>query len=140
MTRNDALAISFAFGLPLAGPKLLSWLMQCAFKMLEWATRRRRFVRADADRVTYRGRSIELAKLASVRVMTTADGPFLPDVFWVLAGADGARLIIPQEASGSQGLLDRLQSLPMFDNEAVLQAMVCTDAGEFVCWQSNPAP
>ena len=51
------------------------------------------------------------ADLQKVEVVTTGDGPFAPDVFWVLHGTDGG-CAVPQGATGDRQLLERLQALP----------------------------
>lgn len=73
-----------------------------------------------------------------VEIVTTSDGPFLDDVFWVLRGADGNCLTIPQGAGGdgTAVLLEQLgRRLPGFDHEAVIQAMGSADDARFLCWQ-----
>jgi len=72
--------------------------------------------------------------LQKVEVVTTGDGPFAPDVFWVLHGRNGA-CAIPQGATGDRHLLERLQMLPGFDNDAVIAAMSSTSARRFLCWE-----
>ena len=74
------------------------------------------------------------ADLQKVEVVTTSDGPFAPDVFWVLHGADGG-CAIPQGATGDSQLLKRLQTLPGFDNQAFIEAMSSTEDRRFLCWQ-----
>ena len=72
--------------------------------------------------------------LQKVEVVTTGDGPFAPDVFWVLHGRNGG-CAIPQGATGDRHVLERLQALPGFDNEAVIAAMSSTSARRFLCWE-----
>lgn len=74
------------------------------------------------------------ADLKKVEVVTTSDGPFAPDVFWVLHGTDGG-CVVPQGATGDRQLLKRLQDLPGFDNHAVIEAMCCASDRRFLCWQ-----
>ena len=74
------------------------------------------------------------ADLQKVEVVTTADGPFAPDVFWVLHASAGG-CAVPQGATGENELLARLQALPGFDNRAVIEAMSCTSDRRFLCWQ-----
>jgi hypothetical protein len=74
------------------------------------------------------------AGLQKVEIVTTDDGPFVPDVFWVLHGTDGG-CAIPQGAPGDSQLLERLQALPGFDNGAVIEAMTCVSNKRFLCWQ-----
>ena len=74
-------------------------------------------------------------ELVEVKIVTTSEGPFLEDVFFVLVGAHGNGCVVAQSLMDEVGLLARLQQLPGFDNEAVIDAMKCTDDGEFVCWR-----
>ncbi len=74
------------------------------------------------------------ADLQKVEVVTTGDGPFAPDVFWVLH-ASSTGCAIPQGATGEKELLERLQALPGFDNGAVIEAMSSTSDRRFLCWQ-----
>jgi hypothetical protein len=74
------------------------------------------------------------ADLQKVEVVTTGDGPFAPDVFWVLHGTDGG-CAVPQGATGDTQLLERLQTLPGFDNRAFIEAMSSTSDRRFLCWQ-----
>jgi hypothetical protein len=74
------------------------------------------------------------ADLQKVEVVTTGDGPFAPDVFWVLHGTDGG-CAVPQGATGDSPLLERLQRLPGFDNRAFIEAMSSATDRRFLCWQ-----
>ena len=74
------------------------------------------------------------ADLQKVEVVTTGDGPFAPDVFWVLHGTDGG-CAVPQGATGDSELLARLQALSGFDNNAVIEAMSSTSDRRFLCWE-----
>lgn len=65
---------------------------------------------------------------------TTNEGPMLDDVFWIL-GTKTFSLRFPQGTSGDKILLERLQQLPNFDNEAVISAMACSENKIFICWQ-----
>jgi hypothetical protein len=74
------------------------------------------------------------ADLEKVEILTTGDGPFAPDVFWVLHGAAGG-CAVPQGATGEKELLERLQRLPGFDSGVVIEAMGSTSDRRFLCWQ-----
>lgn len=78
---------------------------------------------------------VSWADLAEVRIITSADGPFADDVFFVLIGAKGNGCAVPRSEVGSSTLLDRLQALPGFDNDAVVAAMGCTTDHQFLCWR-----
>src|SRR6185436_9773582 len=64
-------------------------------------------------------------KLQAVLIETTDTGPLATDVFWILVGEDSG-CVIPQGATGEAELLAKLQSLPNFDNAAVIEAMTST--------------
>lgn len=72
--------------------------------------------------------------LQRVSVLTTNDGPWAPDVFWLLHGEHGGCLI-PQGATGDTELLERLQQLPGFDNKVFMNAMGSTEEAIFTCWE-----
>lgn len=75
-------------------------------------------------------------ELESVVIVTTDEGPMVEDVYWLLAARGGkSGCAVPGSAEGMDALLDRLQRLPGFDNEAVIRAMACTENTTFVCWR-----
>ena len=74
-------------------------------------------------------------ELQQVQVLTTSDGPFAPDCFWLLRGPETTGCCIPQGATGDAELLDRIQKLPGFDNLAFIEAMGSTQEAIFTCWQ-----
>jgi hypothetical protein len=95
----------------------------------------------DGERVVRRmpdGReeSVRWDQLVSVEVVTTDEGPFLDDVFWLLVG-EGERsgCAVPSEAEGAKELLKRLQQLPGFDNEKFIEAMGSTSNARFLVWR-----
>jgi len=73
------------------------------------------------------------ADLKTITIVTTDQGPFVDDVFWVLAGS-ASGCVLPSEAQGMKELLPRLQALPGFDNKAVISAMSSAQNAKFVCW------
>ena len=75
------------------------------------------------------------AELARVEILTTDEGPFCEDFFWLLFGREGGVLVSGEDAQAI-GLLDRLQKLPDFDNIAVIEASGSTDNARFLCWQA----
>jgi hypothetical protein len=79
-------------------------------------------------------RRLAWADLQAVEIVTTSDGPFAEDVFWVLL-SDGPPLFIPQSADRSGALLKRLQELPGFDNLAFIVAMGSSEDARFLCWK-----
>lgn len=73
--------------------------------------------------------------LVAVEIMTTSDGPFAEDMFWVLQGEAGTGVVVPSGLA-PDGLLERLQTLPGFDNEAVIAASGSTSEARFHCWSA----
>ena len=71
--------------------------------------------------------------LTEVALMTTSQGPFAEDVFFVLTYDDGATEAIP--LGEAKELLPRLQQLPGFDNETFIQAMGVSEEGISVLWR-----
>lgn len=87
------------------------------------------------------GRTERLAwdDIQRVEILTTADGPFVPDVFWVLHGSKGG-CVIPQGATGEQELMTRLGKLPDFRWEAANEAMSSAEDRRFLCWDRQDKP
>lgn len=65
---------------------------------------------------------------------TTDECPFVDDVWWVLVGSNGSYKV-PQGASGEGELFAQLQTLPGFNNETVIEAMISVENQQFLCWQ-----
>ncbi|MDB5806692.1 MAG: hypothetical protein JWN73_4014 [Betaproteobacteria bacterium] len=75
------------------------------------------------------------AELTEVMILTTADGPFAEDVFFMLRGAGDTGVLVGQELAMQHKLLDALQArLPDLDNEAIIRAMGSTEEARFVVW------
>jgi len=74
--------------------------------------------------------------LQRVEILTTTDGPYAPDAFWVLSGTDSG-CVIPWGATGDSELLERLQRLPRFDNMAVINTAPRTKKAMTLCWQKS---
>ncbi len=72
--------------------------------------------------------------LSRVEVVTTDEGPFLCDVFYVLHGTSTA-VAIPQGATGERQLVERLLKLPGFDGDTFIQAMGSTSNKRFAVWR-----
>jgi hypothetical protein len=73
--------------------------------------------------------------LVEVQIVTTDEGPFVDDVFYLLIGADLTGCVVPQEDPMGGALLSRLQELPGFDHGKVIEAMGCAENARFVCWK-----
>lgn len=77
-------------------------------------------------------------QLVKISIMTTDEGPFVEDFFWLLQAADGSGAAIGQGQASEIDLLGRLQRLPRFDNVAVIKASGSCENAEFVCWEGSP--
>lgn len=73
-------------------------------------------------------------ELKKFEVITTDEGPFVEDVFFVLHG-NNRGCAIPQGATNVSALLERLQQLPGFNNHAFIEAMGCTSNNRFLIWE-----
>ncbi|SFB14689.1 hypothetical protein SAMN05216266_105212 [Amycolatopsis marina] len=78
--------------------------------------------------------SVTWSDLSAVVIRVIPEGPWKEDVFFMLAGSDGAGTAIPSGDPAADALLERLQGLPGFDHEKFVEAMT-TDADEaYVVW------
>jgi hypothetical protein len=88
------------------------------------------------DRPDGRAERVPWEDLKAVIIQTTADGPFAPDVYWMLVGSSATSgCVIPWGATGERELLKRLQDLPKFNNDAVCRAASCSHEQMFLCWE-----
>lgn len=66
--------------------------------------------------------SIQWDQVQEITLVTTSDGPFLPDVWYVFTG-DGAGCSVPSEAKGFDGLWEVFKCrFPTIDYEAITAA------------------
>lgn len=80
--------------------------------------------------------SVSWKDLQRVDILVTTDGPFLPDTFWILRDTKSG-CVIPWGASGDQPLLTRLQTLPDFKNEAILNLPPRTEESITRVWSAH---
>jgi hypothetical protein len=88
------------------------------------------------------GELLEEARWASIdkiAIMTTDEGPFAEDFYWLLTQSDGHGCAVPGGLAQEHGLLDALQARygEAFDNERVIEASGCTDNASFLCWEGS---
>ena len=79
---------------------------------------------------------IQWDEINEIGIVTTDEGPFLPDL-WLLLIGDNNGCSIPQGAVGYQELYDRISQFPGFDFQAVIEASMCTDNARFTCWKRS---
>lgn len=126
----------------IAGIVVLSWFLLAGL-LVRRRNARRRSERTEIDDLGVRrtlgdGRveSITWAELVRVEVLTTDEGPYAQDFFFLLFAGDGQGCVVPNDQS--QGLLPRLQALPGFDNTVLVSACGSTQNARFVCWVAPP--
>ena len=76
-----------------------------------------------------------LGRSRRIDILTTSDGPFAPDCFWLLIGPETTGCCIPQGATGDLELLARMYELPGFDHQVFIEAMGNHQEAIFTCWQ-----
>jgi hypothetical protein len=82
--------------------------------------------------------SVEWRNLKAVIIETTDDGPFAPDVFWILVGDNETGCVFPGGATGEAVILEEMQKrLEGFDNETFIQAMGSCHNNKFLIWKSE---
>lgn len=130
------------WGLPAEARKVCSASEGGALRILNWFKQRGQqdTVVFDDVGVTRRladGRveTLAWADLQEVGVMTTDEGPWSEDVFFMLAGPGRTGVLVPQGADGSQALVERLLRLPGFNQRLFIEAMGSTSNRRFVCWK-----
>ena len=73
-------------------------------------------------------------EIAEIKIRTTNEGPFLPDVWLILIGKD-TTCSIPQGAGGYDEVYDIVSKYEGFSFEQVIKSMTCTDNAEFELWK-----
>ncbi|MCB1174761.1 MAG: hypothetical protein KDK39_14420 [Leptospiraceae bacterium] len=74
-------------------------------------------------------------EIKKAAIITTDEGPFVDDVFWLLVLE--SIVMIPQGIEGEDQLLPRLQQLPGFHNELVIKAMSSVGNDSFEVWSRD---
>lgn len=82
--------------------------------------------------------SIHWNEIDTITIITTDQGPGAEDAFWVFENADNTKgCMVGNGAKGFPDLYQRLQSLPGFRDEVVIEAMGTSSNKRFVAWQRN---
>src|SRR5688500_7582906 len=76
---------------------------------------------------------IDWKDVASVRVITTSDGPWSEDLYVCLEADDGGGCAVPNGLAAP--LMGYLTRLPGFDVDTLMRAFASTNDAHFVCWQ-----
>lgn len=106
--------------------------------------RQREFVQIDDDGVAVEGKKgierVAWQEVNRVRILTTNEGPWVEDVYFLLEAEGGHGCAVPHQAAVRTNLLEELQSrLPGVRDEKVIEAMGCTDNGSFTIWEKSGA-
>lgn len=74
-----------------------------------------------------------------ITILTTDEGPWQEDFFWLLHQSDGTGCCVPGDLAQDHGLLPALQARygDAFDNEQVIRASGCTEDAAFICWRNT---
>jgi hypothetical protein len=107
-------------------------------------SRQREFVQVDEDGVAVETKAgierVRWADLSKVRILTTNEGPWVEDVYFLLETQGGKGCAVPHGAAVRTRLLEELQSrLPGVRDEKVIEAMSCTDNSSFTIWERADA-
>lgn len=109
-----------------------------------WIDQDHEWINVDAQRI-WRGRGVQTYEslrwdeLTQVTIITTDEGPFVEDFFWLLRGQDDERgIAIGLGLAQHIDLLGRLGRLPGFDFMASVEATGSTQHGRFLCWSGQP--
>lgn len=87
----------------------------------------------DNSRVTTRWHDV-----IEVAIVTTSDGPFAEDVFYVLSISENDGCVVTHEAAERISLLPELHArFPGLDDKKVIEAMGCTSDNRFVLWSNS---
>ena len=81
--------------------------------------------------------AISWPDLVQIDIMTTDQGPFADDVFWLFTARDGKGCALPGSAVGD-ALFARLAKLPGVDFGAVVSAMGSVENASFRVWSGQP--
>ena len=76
--------------------------------------------------------------LKAVIIETTDEGPFAPDIFWILVGNNETGCVFPGGATGENKIIEEMQKrLNNFDNESLIEAMTSCQNSKFLIWKMN---
>lgn len=80
--------------------------------------------------------TLDLSSLTNIEIQTTDEGPFQPDVFWIVRDSK-VEVRFPQGAEGEDKVRDHFYSLPGFDLEASIAASFSAERQLFHCWPKS---
>jgi len=119
--------------------KILERLERWLVDLLALEPRCRAEVDDEGARVLFADGRVEAVRwedLEAVDILTTSDGPFAEDFFWVLQDSRGG-CVIGGERAQELALMDRFEGLEGFDYEAVIRASGTPEEARFRCWRKR---
>ena len=82
--------------------------------------------------------SIEWSELNEIRIITTDEGPWAEDAYWLFIGIDESEgCVIPNGAEGFSKLFDYFEKMPGFNDDIVVKAMGSTNNSSFTVWKKE---
>jgi hypothetical protein len=81
------------------------------------------------------GEAVRWSDLVAVIIVTTDEGPWVEDAYWLLASHDGTGCAVPNAAAGP--LVERMARVPGADLDAVIRAMSSTENAQFEVWKGE---
>jgi hypothetical protein len=80
-------------------------------------------------------------ELVRVEILTTDEGPFTQDFFFLLVGRDGGGVAVSNELAVKHGLVAILQRrFSGIDDKAIIEASDSTQVRRFLVWQKQDRP
>ena len=78
--------------------------------------------------------SLTWTSLRSVTILTTDEGPFVEDVWWLLEGESGG-VAVPGGAPEVTAIMQHLEQMPGYNPDAVIAAMGSIENARFTVWE-----
>lgn len=78
--------------------------------------------------------------VAKVQVLTTDEGPYVCDVFYILTDTAGKGVAIPQDKPESGTIIEKITRWPGFQHEEMVLAMGSTEVKWFTVWEKEVGP
>ncbi|GIK34951.1 MAG: hypothetical protein AMXMBFR45_07840 [Gammaproteobacteria bacterium] len=102
--------------------------------------RQHEFVQVDDEGVAVKTKGgverVNWTDIQRVRIVTTNEGPWVEDVYFLFEAQGGHGCVVPHGAAVRIKLLEELQSrLPGVQDDRVIEAMGCTDNDSFTIWE-----
>jgi len=80
---------------------------------------------------------IKWSDIALIQVLTTNEGPYVCDVFYVLTDKNDQGVVIPQDKKESKEVFEKIREFPGFDNKTFIEAMGSAQVKWFTVWKKE---